>query len=105
MGWPPKFNQSFRRVRIGFCFERGDWWVEVRCDIERLSLALRLAVSCPKLRQVRGIRSGNYIRYARLISTPVSPLVTKTTPQSFAKFRVWSHLICSEAGPSFIVFV
>lgn len=28
MGWAPKCNQSFRRLRIGFCLERGDWWVE-----------------------------------------------------------------------------
>lgn len=40
MGWPPKFNQSFRRVRIGFCFERGDWWVEVRCNIERFIVSV-----------------------------------------------------------------
>lgn len=43
MGWPPEFNQSFRRVRIGFRFERGDWWVGFHrgpLRHERLSLAL-----------------------------------------------------------------
>lgn len=50
MGWALKCNQSFRRIRIGFCLEKvtgGLSFLEVRRDIERLSLALGLAVSCP----------------------------------------------------------
>lgn len=32
--WATKCNESVRRLRIGFCLERGDWWVEVRCTLK-----------------------------------------------------------------------
>lgn len=85
----------------GLCF------LEVRCDIERLSLALGLA--CPVHNYVRYEGSDQVttygVVYLRLVSNSTCPVSTKTTSQTSAKYGVFSHLTCSEAVLGFTAFV